>query len=32
MKVVHIIKATRIAGAERHLMTLLPALKRAAST
>ncbi len=28
MKVVHIIKATRIAGAERHLMTLLPALQR----
>ncbi len=27
MKVVHIIKATRVAGAERHLMTLLPALK-----
>lgn len=27
MRVVHIIKATRIAGAERHLMTLLPALK-----
>lgn len=26
MHVLHIIKATRIAGAERHLMTLLPAL------
>jgi glycosyltransferase involved in cell wall biosynthesis len=27
MRVCHIIKATRIAGAERHLMTLLPALR-----
>ncbi len=27
MRVVHIIKATRIAGAERHLLILLPALK-----
>src|SRR4051812_47526866 len=27
MKVVHIIKATRISGAERHLLILLPALK-----
>ena len=27
MKVVHVIKATRIAGAERHLTILLPALK-----
>ncbi|MBE2267149.1 MAG: glycosyltransferase [Anaerolinea sp.] len=26
MRVTHIIKATRIAGAERHLLTLLPAL------
>ncbi len=28
MRVTHIIKATRIAGAERHLLTLLPALVR----
>ncbi len=27
MRVVHVIKATRIAGAERHLTILLPALK-----
>ena len=27
MKVVHIIKATRISGAERHLLILLPALR-----
>jgi glycosyltransferase involved in cell wall biosynthesis len=27
MRVVHIIKATRISGAERHLLILLPALK-----
>lgn len=27
MRVAHIIKATRIAGAERHLVTLLPALR-----
>lgn len=27
MRVVHIIKATRIGGAERHLLTLLPALR-----
>jgi len=27
MRVVHVIKATRIAGAERHLITLLPGLR-----
>ncbi len=27
-RVVHIIKATGIAGAEKHLLTLLPALNR----
>ena len=27
MKVAHVIKATRISGAERHLLILLPALK-----
>jgi glycosyltransferase involved in cell wall biosynthesis len=29
MRVVHVIKATRISGAERHLLILLPALKAA---
>lgn len=29
MRVVHLIKATQIGGAERHLLWLLPALRRA---
>ena len=29
MRVAHIIKVTRISGAERHLLVLLPALRQA---